>query len=136
MENDEGYPFFIKIVNSPKLLVYMGLIMATVATVAFKIIENVSFLNAFYWTIITAMGVGYGDVTPHHVAGKVLAALLAVTTMLFFIPMIVASIASRLIVDRNAFTNDEQEELKHDLRKIIRQLGIQPDLEEEKESGA
>lgn len=133
--NEDGYPFFIKVVNSPKLLVYMGLIMATISTISFKLIEHVSVMNAFYWTIITSLGVGYGDVTPHHAAGKVLAVVLAISTILFFIPMIVASIASRLIVDRNAFTNAEQEEFKHDLRRIIRELGIEPDAEEEEESG-
>lgn len=134
--DDEGYPFFIKIVNSPRLLVFMGLIILTVSTAVFKIVEHVSMMNAAYWSIITSLGVGYGDVTPHHIGGKIDAALLAITTILFFIPMIVASIASRLIVDRNAFTNAEQEELKHDIRELIRAVGITPNLEEEREAGA
>lgn len=61
--------------------------------------------------------------------------ILALATMIFYIPMIVASIASRLIVDRNAFTDAEQEELKHDMREIIRALNIAPDLDEEKRAG-
>jgi len=129
------YAGFVKVVNTPRYLVYMGLTVFGTATIVFRLLEPVSLFNAFYWSIITGMGVGYGDFTPHHLAGKIEAIMLAITTMIFYIPMIVASIASRLIVDRNAFTDAEQEELKHDMREIIRKLNIPPNIEEEKRAG-
>lgn len=132
---DEGYPWFITIVNTPKYLVYMGLIIFFVFATAFHFVEHYSLYNSGYWTFITSLGIGYGDVTPHHNLGKALASILGVTTEFFFIPMIVGSILSRMIVDRNAFTNAEQEELKHAIRKIEAALDVERDEEEEEEAG-
>lgn len=126
------YAGFVKVVNTPRYLLYLGVLIFGSATLAFRLIERYSWV---YWSIVTGTGVGYGDFTPHHAAGKVVAMILALATMIFYIPMIVASIASRLIVDRNAFTDAEQEELKHDMREIIRALNIAPDLDEEKRAG-
>jgi voltage-gated potassium channel len=42
--------------------------------------------------------------------------------ILFLIPMITASIASKLIVNRDAFTHEEQEEMKLMLKEINRKL--------------
>jgi len=38
--------------------------------------------------------------------------------ILFLIPMITASIASKLIVNRDAFTHEEQEDMKRVLNEI------------------
>lgn len=132
---DEGYPWFIKIVNTPRYLVYMGLTILALATISFHIIEHYSLYNSAYWSFITALGIGYGDITPHHNAGKAVASMLGVITEFFFIPMIVVSLTSRVVVDRNAFTNAEQEEMKHVLRKIETHLGISRDRDEEQEAG-
>lgn len=127
---------FIGVVNSPMHLAWMGLTILVVSSIAFKAFEHVSVTNALYWSVITSLGVGYGDVTPHHIGGKLDAALLAATTLLFFIPMIIGSIVSRVVVDRNAYTNAEQEETQHALRMIQDHLGIARNvtLEEEADS--
>jgi voltage-gated potassium channel len=39
--------------------------------------------------------------------------------ILFLVPMITASFASKLIVDRNAFTHEEQEEMKQMLHQLL-----------------
>lgn len=55
-------------------LVAVGMIMLA-GTIGFAFLENLSFFNSFYFTFITVATVGYGDITPHTVAGKVLEAL-------------------------------------------------------------
>ncbi len=46
-------------------------ILLTAGTFLFKHIEGWSTLNAFYFTGITMLTIGYGDVTPHTPAGKI-----------------------------------------------------------------
>ncbi len=51
--------------------------------------QNVPFTTALYWAITTATTVGYGDVTPHKGAGRVIASAVMLTT----IPLLAAVFA-------------------------------------------
>jgi len=51
------------------------------AAVLFSSAEHVGFGTALYWSITTATTVGYGDVTPHNPAGRVIAVGVMVTTI-------------------------------------------------------
>lgn len=62
---------------------------------------------------------GYGDFYPASLGGRVTAIVLLLVMILFLIPMITASFASKLIVNRDAFTHEEQEDMKNLLRKIV-----------------
>lgn len=62
---------------------------------------------------------GYGDFYPASLGGRVTAIVLLLIMILFLIPMITASFASKLIVNRDAFTHEEQEDMKNLLRKIV-----------------
>jgi voltage-gated potassium channel len=61
--------------------------LATLSTLLgaglFALTQNVSFGTGLYWAITTATTVGYGDVTPHNTAGRVI----AVGVMLTAIPL-------------------------------------------------
>jgi len=43
-----------------------------VSTVAFSYIEKHTFFDSLYWTITVLTTVGFGDITPHTILGKVL----------------------------------------------------------------
>jgi voltage-gated potassium channel len=62
--------------------------------------------------------VGYGDSYPSTTGGRFVAVTLVLGMILFLIPMITASIASKLIVNRDAFTHEEQEDMKRVLNEI------------------
>ncbi|AYC28653.1 potassium channel family protein [Paenisporosarcina cavernae] len=51
-------------------------ILISIATIGFMNIEELSFFDAFYLTIISLMTVGYGDIVPESEAGKQFALLL------------------------------------------------------------
>ena len=68
---------------------------------------------------MTATTVGYGGSFPHNLLGKITAIVLMLTMVLLIIPASTARMASGLIVNNDAFTHAEQEELKQGIRKIV-----------------
>ncbi len=57
--------------------------------VLFALTQNLPFTTGLYWAITTATTVGYGDVTPHNGAGRVISSAVMLTT----IPLLAAVFA-------------------------------------------
>jgi voltage-gated potassium channel len=62
-------------------LVTLAVAVVLAGAVAFSLTQHVSIGLALYWSITTATTVGYGDVTPHDTAGRVIANLVMLTTI-------------------------------------------------------
>jgi voltage-gated potassium channel len=60
-----------------------------VGGVTFALTEGVSVGVGVYWAIVTASTVGYGDVTPHNTAGRIVAA----TVILTVVPLLASAFA-------------------------------------------
>jgi voltage-gated potassium channel len=80
--------------------------------------------DAFWWAIVTGLTIGYGDLYPVTVGGKIVAVVLMHAVPLVIIPLIVARLLSNVIEDQNQFSHDEQEEMKNDIKSIKRALGL------------
>lgn len=61
----------------------------TIGAIVFALTQDVSFGTGLYWAIVTAATVGYGDVTPHNSVGRIVAAVVILTT----IPLLAAVFA-------------------------------------------
>ncbi|WP_083671893.1 potassium channel family protein [Sphingomonas montana] len=105
------------------LTLYIGCIFA--ASAVFAQVEGKPFGEALWWAFVTAMTIGYGDIYPVTVAGRIVGIALMHIVPLFIIPLITARMASRLIVDNDAFTHHEQEEIKALLRRVDAKLDEQ-----------
>lgn len=110
---------FVKVANSPRLLVLTSLVLLLVASLSYSLFEKKNVIDSLWWALITSTTVGYGDFYPASLGGRITAIVLLLVMILFLIPMITASFASKLIVNRDAFTHEEQEEMKVLLRKIV-----------------
>src|SRR3954452_19924969 len=113
---------FTKVANSPRLLVVAFVVTLATSSVIYAVTESATLLNALYWSIVTATTLGYGDFSPQTTQGKVLTSALICLMVFLFIPTITANLASKLIVDRDAFTHEEQEEIKSGIQDLQRSL--------------
>jgi voltage-gated potassium channel len=116
---------FVQLVNSPRLLTLFSLAFLFLESGLYAFFEKKNFVDSLWWALITATTVGYGDSYPNTTGGRFVAVTLVLGMILFLIPMITASIASKLIVNRDAFTHEEQEEMKQMLKEINAKLGEQ-----------
>jgi voltage-gated potassium channel len=56
------------------LLAAAGFALAS-GTIFYHLVEHLSWLNAYYFSVISLTTVGYGDITPHTNAGKIFTTL-------------------------------------------------------------
>src|SRR5690242_15810051 len=120
--------FLTNIINSNRNLSLSFCAIILWAAVFYSISEKTDFPDALWWSIVTATTVGYGDSFPHHLLGKLTAISLMLTMVLLVIPAITARMASGLIVNNDAFTDIEQEELKQGIRKIVKYIEAEHDI--------
>ncbi len=113
------YRGLVRLANSPRTLILAYALLICVCAVLYHRFEaNTTFGDAVWWAIVTASTVGYGDISPRSVPGRVCAGVLISVMVLLVIPLITAHFASKLIVDNDAFRHEEQEELKQNLRQV------------------
>ncbi len=124
---------------APLLTFYLLLLL--VGACFFSYTENKSLWDGFWWASVTATSVGYGDLYPASVAGRINGMVLMTLTILFVIPILTAKWAAKLIVDSDKFDHQEQEELKgrtkdtqerveqleKSISKIMKHLGVEED---------
>jgi voltage-gated potassium channel len=67
--------------NRIHALLGIALAIILIGAGAFALTQHVSYGLGLYWAITTATTVGYGDVTPHNSAGRIIAAAVMLTTI-------------------------------------------------------
>jgi voltage-gated potassium channel Kch len=93
--------------------ILLGILLVTVAagTVLFHLVEHFSWLDAYYFSIITLATVGYGDLTPHTALGKVL------TTFYIFLGVGIFTTYISYNLHRRAHKFSQREHSKDDADK-------------------
>jgi len=64
------------------------IVLTCVSTIVFSFVEHLTLFDSFYWTITVFTTVGFGDITPHTIIGKVLFlfdAISGITTYIYLI---------------------------------------------------
>jgi voltage-gated potassium channel len=95
------------------LVFIAGAAQATVDQGDFK-----TFWDGIWWAVVTVTTVGYGDLYPHTVAGRLIAMLLMLVGI-GFIAVLTASIASIFVKSERA---EETEAIAETLKRIERDL--------------
>ena len=67
------------------MLPFLVLVMGTIG---FMLLENLSFLDALYFTVVTITTVGYGDITPVTTGGKIFAMIVIIFGISSFVSIL------------------------------------------------
>lgn len=121
--------FFFNCCNSftKIFLIYVSSVLVSASL--FTAVENVSFIDGLWWSLVTALTIGYGDIAPVTITGKIIGVIFSHFWIFGIVPMIIANIITKIITDENEFTQDEQDFIKDNtasnnkkLRAIEQQL--------------
>jgi voltage-gated potassium channel len=108
--------------DSVKELVTLTAVILALATVGYKLAEGEGWFTSFWWTVVSGSTVGYGDEYPQTMWGRIIGIALIGLMVLFVVPLITARMASYMIVNNDAWTHREQEQVKAELVEIRREL--------------
>ncbi len=97
------------------ILLYLSVVV--IGALIFMAVEKQTLWDSLWWAFVTASTTGYGDLFPKTGVGRVLAIILMNFTTMFVYPLITARVAAIMIVNNDAFTHIEQEQLKKDAKE-------------------
>lgn len=89
------------------VLMYFG--SRLLASIIFVIVEDWSFSDAFWWTGVASLTIGYGDLFPVTAGGRLIADAFQMFWVFFIGPAVIAHLVSFVIRNLNIFTHHEQE---------------------------
>lgn len=107
-----------------EIIVYYIVVIAS-AGLLFSYFEDKPLFDSFWWSCVTGLTIGYGDLYPVTVGGKIVAIILMHIVPLVIIPLIVARLLTTVIEDKNQFSDEEQEKIKADIAAIKKALCIE-----------
>lgn len=83
--------------------------------------EGWTLFESWWWLVVTVTTTGYGDISPKTSMGQFAASILMIGSWLFNV-LLAGMVAAKLIVNSDAWTHDEQEEIKSTLREVAKKL--------------
>jgi len=95
------------------ILVFTLIVFLGIGTISYHSLEDLTWTDSFYYSVVTLSTVGYGDIHPHTKPGKIFTS--------FYILVGVGIILSTLSIIGNRYLETERREkehLKSSLRKI------------------
>ena len=107
----------------PEVLVYYVIVLL-VSGSFFSYFEEKPVFDSFWWACVTGLTIGYGDMVPVTLGGKIVALFLMHIVPLVIIPLIIAHLLTDVMDDTDVFTIEDQEQLKRDVASIKKALGI------------
>jgi voltage-gated potassium channel len=80
--------------------------------------ESKPYGDSLWCAFVTALTVGYGDMYPVTLGGRIVGLVLMHSVIFVIAPLIIARLLTTIFVDANRFTNEEQEQIKKDIAEI------------------
>jgi voltage-gated potassium channel len=111
----------LTLIRAVATIVGVALLLVLVSGVLARVVEGETFTSlglAYWWAVETVTTVGYGDVVPHTLPGRLVGTLLMLTGIAL-IPTLTSVIVSTLVSKRR---QEEQERLEGMLTRVEQRL--------------
>lgn len=125
---------YIAVANNFWLCIFTYAATIMIASATFMIVEGFEFNRAVWFSFITSLTIGYGDISPATTLGRVFTILFSIQWILFIIPCFLVNMINIVKRDDDKFSHEEQEQLKKDIDTLraqnTAQLMILRDLQD------
>ena len=126
--------WYIEIANNMHYCIILYAFTIAFSSVTFMTVEDFDFHKAVWFSFITSLTIGYGDVSPATTLGKIFTIVFALQWILFIIPCFLVNMIDVARRDNDKFSHEEQEQLKKDIDTLraqnTAQLMILRDLQD------
>jgi voltage-gated potassium channel len=102
----------LTILRAVRTIVVVALVLVAVSGLLERLVEPETFTSiglAYWWAAMTVTTVGYGDIVPHTVAGRIIAVALMLVGF-SLIPLLASAIVSVLVSKRSLADRENAEE--------------------------
>jgi voltage-gated potassium channel len=108
------------------LLRIAGLYLTTLLLAAwlFSAAEDRNFGDGLYWSYVTALSIGYGDISPATFAGRTIAFVFGHVWIYIIGGLIIANILERVRRDKHQYSHAEQEWTQDSLKRLAAHLHV------------
>lgn len=113
----------VYVANHWKAILVIYLTSLLFAASLFALFEGRSFGDGLWWAVVTALTIGYGDLSPATWAGRMTGIVFGHFWIFGIIPMVVANILMRMLENKDSFTHEEQEWQEDALQAIASKVG-------------
>lgn len=108
---------FLKI-NNFNYAIYFVITIILLGAIGISIVEDISFSNALWWSFVTVTTVGYGDVIPNTLSGRIIAVILMIVGI-GFVGLLTGIIATFFLLhskrQKNTYKNHVIDDIKSKL---------------------
>ncbi len=115
---------FLTIANDLRMIFAIYAVSLLMAAQMFHLTEGRSFGDGLWWACVTALTIGYGDLSPATAAGRIVAQIFSHFWIFGVAPMIIGNIISKILQDKQKFTHEEQEWQEKAIKAIAEKIGV------------
>lgn len=115
----------VRVANDFRLIavIYLGSLLA--GGLMFALLEDRSVGDGLWWAVVTALTIGYGDLSPATGIGRVVASCFQHFWVYGMVPLIAVNLLTHVVRDSNQFSHDEQEWQEASIKAIAAKLDVQ-----------